>query len=405
MRTWPRVVTVIGLNLALTGCGGNGGAKSAAEERESADTPDELNALFRRETKLPKPIHLEVAAAGFQADFPSTEKPTLEAGEGFTHVSFSLGTEEPAQCFFYSDTVDSGQSMTKMLAGLRENVEFTHVAPYRMATAQGLPIVFIEGRYVTNTEQGKVAGSIKLGITPRFVTPILCFLDEPGYADTFASAMTAIAKSIEVKEPKPEPRFSEVWAISLEDIPVGYQMLQVHDAGDGSVTAISLSASFIPTGPGELSTSDEVEVIQSDASGVLRGTFLEVEGTEVSHELNMARKGKAGYTVTGTVQGKEIKSEFKAPTLSDDVAFYRYLQKNHGKTGKVTVLEFAPSLDPTAPSKVTYEVDGPNGTVSHSVGDVVSRATLGESGLPSGMTLPIGVRELKGTVIHRQGTL
>jgi len=404
MRFWLNTFAVITLPGLLTACGGNGEAKSATE-REAANTPDELNALFRREAKLPKSTSVKVESAGFEAEFPSADKPVVEIGDGFTHILFSLGTEEPAQCFFYNDTVDAGQSMTKMLAGLRGNVEFTHVAPYRISTAQGLPLVFIEGRYLADSEQGKVAGSIKLGITPRFVTPVLCFLDEPGYADTFASAMTTVAESIRVAEPKAEPVYSEIWGISIEDTPVGYQMLQVHDAGDGTVTAISLSASFIPTGPGELSTSDNVSVIQSDSSGVLKGTFLEVEGTEVSHDLSMTRQGKTGYVVSGKMQGKEIKSQFKAPTLSDDVAFYRYLQKNRGKSGKVTVLEFAPSLDPTAPSKVTYELDGPNNTVSHSVGDVSSKSKLGEAGLPETMILPIGVRELKGAVIHRQGSL
>jgi hypothetical protein len=391
--------------LVQSACGGAGKSNSAADQRKSASTPEELNALFKREVELPNGRPFAAPDGAWKAVFPATVAPTLEQGDGFSHVSFSLGTEQPSQCFLYKDTIDAGQSVTKMLAGLRENVEFTHVAPYRIATAQGLPIVFIEGRYLADSAAGKVAGSIKLAVTPRFTTPLLCFLDEPGYAETFAKAVSSIAQSIEVPSGSALPKFSEVWAIELENIPVGYELLQIHDGGDGSQTSISLSSSFIPTGPGELSTSDEVEVLQSNTTGILKGTFLEVEGTEVSHELNLSRKGKAGYVVSGTVQGKEIKADFKAPVLADRLSFYRYLQKNQNKSGQVTVQEFAPSLDPTAPSKVTYKLDSSQKKVSHQVGEISSTSSLGASGLPEGMSIPIGVRHLTGTVIHRQGNL
>jgi hypothetical protein len=396
------------LALALVtqgGCGGSNKGETAADQRKSATTADELNALFKREVDLPAGKSFAAPDKAWKATFPATATPTLEQGEGFSHVSFSLGTEQPSQCFLYKDTIDAGQAVTKMLAGLRQNVEFTHVAPYRIATAQGLPVVFIEGRYLADSPAGKVAGSIKLGVTPRFTTPLLCFLDEPGYAETFAKAVTSIAESVQVQGDSSLPMFSEVWAIELENVPVGYELLRIHDGGDGTLTSISLSSSFIPTGPGEVATSDEVEVLQSDASGILKGTFLEIEGTEVSHELNLTRKGKTGYLVSGTVQGKGVKSEFKAPILADKVAFYRYLQKNKGKSGQITVQEFTPALDPTAPSKVTYSLDAANRKVSHKAGELTATSNLGASGLPEGMSVAVGVRQVTGTVIHRQGSL
>lgn len=403
VRSASLLFLTFGAHLALA-CGGT--PKTAASERTAAKTPAQIEALFKREQALPELRSYKDPGGKWATRLPAVDQPRAELGDTYVQTHFSLGTEEEVQCFFYNTAIDAGQTLTKMLEGIGADVDFTHVLPYRVGSANGAPVVFVEGRYLSDSAEGKVMGSIKLGVSPRFETPVLCFLDEPGYTNSFADAVTTVLENLSVKEASEPPLFAEIWAMQLEGVPVGFRTLQVHDGGDGSVTAIALTSTFLPTGPGELATSDEVEVIQSNPSGLLKGSFLEVQGTEISHELELVRSGKSGYSVSGSFQGKEIDAEFQAPSgLSDEVSFYRYLTKNQGKKGSVTVFEFSPSIDPTSPSEVTYQVDGPARTVQHSVGNVTLKAQLGDRGLPETMSAPFGVREFKGTVIHRTGTL
>jgi hypothetical protein len=172
----PILGSALFLASVQSACGGTP-SQTAADQRKSAKTPEELNALFHRETEIPASKSTAASDGSWRAEFPTTTEVTVEPTDGYSQITFSLGTEVPAQCFFYNDTIDTGQSVTKMLSHLRKNIEFTHVAPYRISTALGLPIVFVEGRYLADSPAGKVAGSIKLAISPRFNTPFLCFLD------------------------------------------------------------------------------------------------------------------------------------------------------------------------------------------------------------------------------------
>jgi len=390
--------------LVAVGCASSSGKEAeSANERQAATTPEEIEALFAREKDLPEARTAKAPDGAWTAQIPSAGNVGVKAGEGHAETEFSLGTETNTHCVFYKEAIDAGQTIGIVLDGLRKKAKLERIAPYKVAVAQGIPIVFLEGRYSVQAEGGKQAGSLKLAVTPRLVAPALCFLDEPGYKETFASAVTQLLKSITTEETMPEPAYAEIWSSSIDGVPYGYQWMQMLDEGGGKRTTVTLGASFLPAGPGELSITDDVEVLKSDASGVLEGEYYMTDGGEVAYELSTKRSGKSKYEVTGKVQGKDFKSDFDAPKLPDDVATYRLLRQSYKKNGTLKVTEFVPALDPSAPAQVTYAIDAKARTVTIKLGDLSLLATLTEDGMISQVSTKMGEREVKQEIAHRAG--
>lgn len=390
--------------LVVLGCASHQGkAEKAGDERKGARTPEEIEALFSREKEVPAAREAQGPDGAWTAQFPSDSEVTITPGDGHVLAEFSLGTEAKTRCVFYDEAVDAGQTIGTVLDGVAKKGTIERALPYRVATAQGLPVVFLEARYTIAVEGGKQAGSLKVAISPRLQTPVFCYLDEPGYAGAFENAVTHVLTTLSTKEPSPQPAYAEVWAHSIDGQAFGFQWLQMLDEGAGKRTTITISANFIPAGPGELSISDEVEVMKSDKSGVFEGTFYEVEGKEVAHDLTLQRSGKSKFTATGKVQGKDFKADFTAPKLFDDIDSYRLVRQNHKKTTKLTSTEFVPSVDPSAAAGVSYAIDGKSRSVTIGVADLSLVGSLTEEGLISQVVAKMGEREVKTEIIHRAG--
>jgi hypothetical protein len=398
--TWSTLAVL----LVVVGCASHQGKGARpSDERKGARTPEEIEALFSREKDVPAAREAQGPSGAWTAEFPSDSEVAVTPGEGHTLAEFSLGTEAKTRCAFYDEAVDAGHTIGVVLDGVAKKGTIERVLPYRVATAQGLPVVFLEARYAIAAEGGKQAGSLKVAISPRLQTPVFCYLDEPGYAGAFEKAVTHVLTTLSTKEPSPEPAYAEVWAHSIDGQAIGFQWLQMLDEGAGKRTAVTISANFVPAGPGELSISDEVEVMKSDKSGVYEGTFYEVEDNEVAHDLTLKRSGKSKFTATGKVQGKDFKAEFSAPKLSDDIDSYRLVRQNSKKTTKLTSAEFAPSVDPSAAAGVAYAIDGKGRSVTIDVADLSLVGSLTEDGLISQVVAKMDEREVKTEIIHRAG--
>lgn len=390
--------------LLQVGCGSPQSKEAtAADERQAASSPEEIQALFTREKDLPEAREAQGPGAAWTAKFPSDTPVTITRGEGHALAEFSLGTEAKVRCAFYDELIEAGRTISVVLDGFRQKATLDSVLPYRVDGVAGSPVVFLEARYTVAGENGKQAGSVKLAVSPRLHTPVFCFLDEPGYVQTFTSAVGKILETLTVKEAQAEAIYAEIWLTSAGGVPFGFDWLEVIDAGEGQRSTINLSSSFMPAGPGELALSDEVEVIKSDSSGVLEGTYSETEDGELGHELTLTRTGKSKYTVKGQVQGKDFEQKFDAQKLPDTVAVYRLLSQNHKKTTQLTVSEYMPSLDPSGPGKVSYAIDGKARTVAIQMGQMSLQGTLNDEGLVQQVTASVGGHEIKQEVIFRAG--
>src|SRR5688572_2778352 len=144
-RIWaPLLFVPLTLGCASQQSKGNG----PANEREAAQTPEQIEALFSQEKEVPSSLREAKAPTGaWTAQFPSETDVHVTAGEGHTQAEFSLGTEAKTRCVFYDEAIDAGQTIGIVLGGLMKKGTLEKIAPYRVASAQGVPIVFLEARY------------------------------------------------------------------------------------------------------------------------------------------------------------------------------------------------------------------------------------------------------------------
>lgn len=390
----------------LLACGGS---------QKTADNPDDLvvetpedgdiEALFQREMELTGSVEFGPEDNSWVARASAPQAPVMTAQEGFNQATFQLPDDVSVQCFFYTDSVDPGQAITSMLASVGERVELTRVASYRIAAAAHYPVAFFEGRYLTDGPDGKLMGSVKVGISPRFDTPVACLLDQAGYRETFAEFMTEMLGTLQTAEPENPPSRSEIWATSLNGIPVGYEFLHVHEASDGVITSVDFSTSFFPVSRSELATSDTVRVITSDPSGLLSGHYVQINGREPDFDLNLTRKGKTGYTAQGTFKGKELSSNFEVKQgLTHTLSLYDYFQRHASDEVTLEAMEYRPSIDPGAPAAHTYLLSPGKSTIELPGSGSLLSFTRDAGGLPSSYTFALGDKELVGTLMTREGS-
>lgn len=400
VRFWGSLAVL----LLSVGCASQQGkGDRAADERKGARTPEEIEALFSREQEPPAAREAKAADGAWAAQFPSTDEVVVTRGDGHSLAEFSLGTEAKTRCVFYDEAVDAGATIGIVLGNMAKTSTIEKVAPYRITSAQGIPVAFLEARYTVPGDGGKQAGSLKMAVSPRLETPVFCYLDEPGYAGAFEKAITHVLTTLSTAEPAAEAAYTEVWSHDIDGQVLGFQWLQLHDEDGGKRTTITISADFFPAAPGELSITDEVEVVTSDASGVVEGTYYQGAGEAVAYDLKLERSGKSKYKVTGKVQGGDFKSEFTATKLPDDIAAYRLIRQNHKKTTKVTSPEYSPATDPKAPTSVSYAIDSQARSVTVAMGDLSLRGIVDDDGLVSQLTNTIEGHDVKMEVISRTG--
>lgn len=351
-------------DLALAAClsgllGACGGSSTQAKEPEADQkmAREDVQKQFLREAD-PIQKHPVANGATWRAYLEAQEPPVVEAQKGYMSVTADLGWESELYCFVYQDMIDAGSSSKTLIAEATKAVDFQQLAPYRLDHVGLEPVLSIRGLYHVDQNGVVAAGDYKLTVVPRAEHPIICVHDAPGYAESFARVTKEFAKSFEFERNSPEPIRGELWAMQLEDVPIGFTKRSTYELKDGNFRTISISARFLPTSPGELSFEDQVSVVTSNATGtVLSAKYVSLENGESDLEMDL-EKTKQGYDYAGTIQGKEVKGSFRARALVDRYGLERRLKKlaGSGKKSRFELLEYVPSIDPTQPSTVDYEL-------------------------------------------------
>src|SRR5690606_28238249 len=230
VRSWGALAVV----LVSIGCASQQGkGDRAADERKGARSPGEIEALFAREQEPPPAREGKAPDGAWTAQFPSTDEVVVTRGDGHSLAEFSLGTEAKTRCVFYDEAVDAGATIGIVLGNVAKKGTIERVAPYRITSAQGVPVAFLEARYTVPAEGGKQAGALKVAVSPRLATPVFCYLDEPGYAGAFEKAVTQVLTTLTTAEAAAEAAYSEIWTHSVDGQVLGFQWLQLHDEGAG----------------------------------------------------------------------------------------------------------------------------------------------------------------------------
>jgi hypothetical protein len=295
------------------------------------------------------------------------------------------------------------------LSAAEKNVDFTSVAAYSLKHHNLDPIVSLRGIYQVMQDKALAMGDYKIMVMPRQKYPIVCLHDAPGYAESFARVTAEFAQSFQFENPTPVPQRGELWQVTVDGTLVGFDQQKTYKLKDGGIRRVQLSARLLPTAPGQLSFKDEVEVINSDVKGVVKdGTFITNQNGESILQLDL-EKTKRGYAYAGTVQGKQVNGDFKVrrSLLGTYAAEKRFKTLKVGKKQTFQQNEYLPSLDPTNPVEVKYEVtpkDGGFGILA-SLGQTAIELNADENGVLRAMRAQMGGKALEIDLVEEVGDL
>lgn len=409
-RLGSGVCRPLALGLLLAACG-RSAAGPGGQARASTNGGNEagLEAQFQREAE-PTQKHVVKAGQSFTAYIESNGEPKIEPKEQGMTVTADLGWESPVQCFVYEHVIDAGAGANTMLRAAAKDVKFKALAAYFLEHQALDPILGIRGVYHVERNGTLLAGDFKLMVMPRSEHPMMCWHDAPGYAKSFARVTTEFAKSFQFQSTQPKPMRGELWAVALDGVPVGFSRDTTYALEDGNVRRVSLGARFLPTGPGEMSFDDDVEVITTDKDGnITTGKYVTIENGETSLTIDV-EKTKAGYNYVGTLQGKEVKGSFKSKQplkarYASEKKFKALAQE--GKKAKFEQTEYVPGVDATGGSKVTYEVatQGDGMTVVSSMAKRSMTMKANGRGVVQQMLMAVGSKKIEVNLIEQSGEL
>jgi archaellin len=404
---------VVTFGLLLTGCGSSSQAANPespdAEDGSKAPEKVDVKAQFKRESDpiAKQPVD---GKGNWSAYIEAKSPPQVIAHDQFLEVVADLGWESEVHCFVYQEGIDAAGAVHTMLQAASQSVEFQAVTPYALERDGLVPMIGVRGIYQVKQNEVLMAGDYKLMVMPRSDFPVLCVHDAAGYAVSFIRVTTEFARSFKFEtETLPVVR-GELWSVTLDETPVGFSQHTTYQVAGGNLRRVSLSASFIPTAPGQLALEDRVSIVNSDAAGnLIDGKYITFENGETSLSLDIER-AKQNYNYVGTVQNKDVRGTFKSkkPVMTE-YAFEKRIKGIAKKPQKTSFeqLEYTPGIDPAQPSKVTYEVTPEEGAVSviASVGQRAVMMHANSKGVIDKLKMPVGARNVESNLLEEVGDL
>ncbi|HTQ04509.1 MAG TPA: hypothetical protein VMI54_11665 [Polyangiaceae bacterium] len=401
----------LGVAVGACGAGKHGAGAADASQPPSADAngPKVLSgADFDREAA---PVGKQVVNGGdvWSAYIEANAPPKVEKSDAGFAVTADLGWASPVQCFVYEHVIDAGAAVHQMLKAAAKDVKFKVLVPYFVEHQAFDPMLAIRGVYNVEKDGKLLAGDFKLMVVPRPEHPLMCWHDAPGYAKSFARVASEFAKSFQFKSQRPAPARGELWIATLDGMPVGFSRDMTYVVAGDKVSRVSLGARFLPTGPGEMSFEDEAEVIGADGEGsIATGKYINEENGEATLTIDIERT-KSGYNYVGTIQGKSVSGSFK--TKQPLKAHYAVEKKLRAlgapKKAKFDELEYDPSLDVKAGSKVTYDVnpEGDGLVISSSIGQRGMIMRANGRGVVKRLEFLAGAKKVEVDLVEETGEL
>lgn len=396
--------------LALVACGGASKGSGASDASDAGSlSSEEMKAQFDREAE---PIEKQVVRldGGFTAYIEANSAPKLEPEGKGLKVTADLGWESEVTCFVYGDVIDAGTAAHAILKAAAKDVQFKALAAYFVDHVALDPIFGIRGVYHVERNGTLLAGDLKLMVMSRSEYPVICWHDAPGYAKSFARVASDFGKSFQFKSEQTKPMRGELWTVNLDGTPVGFSRDTTYALEGGNVRRVSLSARFLPTGPGEMSFEDEAEIVTTDKDGALvTGKYLSIENGEQSLAIDVERT-KAGYNYVGTIQNKEVKGSFKSKQpIKAQYATEKKLRSlaQAGKKSKFEQWEYVPGLDAASASKVSYEVtaEGDGMTIVSSMGRRGATLKANSRGVVKQAVMAVGSKKVQVDLVEEAGEL
>ncbi|HYO71045.1 MAG TPA: hypothetical protein VEU33_33695 [Archangium sp.] len=413
-----RTTLLLGL---LTGCATPASSSKteapaeAAPPPASAESPPaagkiDVKALSARELAPLSKQKVSAPDGSFTGEVEAAGAPTLQQGEGLLVLSVPLGTGSPLTCFVYSQPVDAGGAIYRLveMAGQRTALQRVRTTDIRLIGES--PAVYAEAQYLVDVPRGKAAGLAKMMVYAHDQVPLVCTHDEPGYSESFKRVTSGLAGSLESSgETPPAPRYFEFNVIRVQGHPVGFEKRVMRDAaGGGRLTEVE-SSLFFPRSPRELSVQDTASSELADKDGRLVARDY-ARASNGALDIQMALKQVQGreYHYEGTHLGKELHGDFTAPAdLATEPGTARRVRERFlpGPDQELTLHYYMPAANPVAPvQQVLRKGAAGSRELTVEMGPLKATLTLDAQGMGEKLVTSLGGTEMVQERVRASGT-
>jgi hypothetical protein len=336
--------------------------------------------------------------------------PTLQQQEGFIALSIPLGTGSPLSCLVYSEPLDAGGALYRMLELVGQNTDVRLARTTDVRLLGDSPAVFAEAQYLVDVPAGKAAGQIELMVYTSDQTPLVCTHDELGYSESFARVTSGLARSLQgAGEEKPTPLYAEFHVLRLKGHPVGFEKRVMREVAGGSrLTEVERSFIF-PRSEKALKVQDVVSTELADKDGVLVARdYARATDGELDLQMSLEQVKGREYRYEGKQGGKDLSGTFTATRdLSTDPGSARVVREQllSGKQRELTLQSYSPSSNPSGPTTQVWRkasAEGRELTVEQ--GEVKVSVTVDAQGMPEKLVVPLGELQLVQERVSVSGT-
>jgi hypothetical protein len=346
-------------------CGGTTGGPAARahgglDGNARADEPFDVQKALAVEAEglTARPVKSPDGAWSSQA--LGSAAASVERGEEEFSVNIPIAAEATVVCRVFDETVDTAATLRNIIKGAEGNVQYQQLALAPVQVHAGFPSAGITALYLADTEGGKAVGRLHTVAYRGEHRSLLCWLDDAGYAETFARVAAAFFAGFKLHGVESLATYIEVSKTTMGPVDIGFSLTTMEPAEEEGLRIYStVSSSFVPRTATDLAYEDTYVVLVLDAKGKLqRGTWVTAEtGEELSLNMSLTREKNGKFSYAGQVSGKELSGKLVTPKgllNSLDVAAMIKKKLAKGEAFSETVPEYHPSIDPTAPVEVTY---------------------------------------------------
>jgi hypothetical protein len=410
-----RTTLLLGL---LTGCATTASSAKPEAPAEASPAPagtpaakPDLKALAARELAPLSKQQLSAPDGSFTGEVEAAGAPTFQEQEGVLVISVPLGTRSPLTCFVYSQPLDAGDAIYRLVRMAGQRTELQRVRTTDVRLIGDSPAVYAEAQYLVDMPRGKAAGQAKMMVHTSDQVPLVCSHDELGYSESFKRITSGLAGSLESAAGKPAaPRYFEFNLIRVQGHPVGFEKRVMRDAAGGSRLTEVETSLFFPRSPQELRVQDTLSTELADKDGKLVARdYARATNGELDIQMSLEQVKGREYHYEGKHSGKELNGNFIAPAdLATEPGTARLVRERFlpGKDKELTLHTYSPSANPVAPVEQVLRKEAGVGSreVSVEMGPLKGTLTVDAQGMVEKMVLPMGDLELVQERVSVSGT-
>ncbi|WNG41401.1 hypothetical protein F0U61_52695 [Archangium violaceum] len=412
-----RLYTTLLLGL-LTGCATSASSSKTEAPAEGdaaaqpASTPEpkaDIEALSKRELATLTRQQVSAPDGSFTAEVEAAAAPTFQEQQGVLVLSVPLGTRSPMTCFVYSEPLDAGGALYRLMemAGQRTDIQRARTTEVRLIGDS--PAVYAEALYLADTPRGKAAGLAKMMVHTHDQVPLVCTHDEMGYSESFLRISSGLAGSIKSAAEKPQaPRYSEFSVIRVQGHPVGFEKRVTRDASGGAkLTEVEMSL-FFPRSQKEMVVQDTVSTELSDKDGrLVARDYARATNGELDIQMSLEQVKGREYHYEGKHSGKDLNGNFTSPDeLLSELGSARVVREQllSGKKKELTIQIYSPSANPAAPIPQVLRKEAGARELTAEMASLKVSLTVDAQGLAEKVTIPVGSMQMVQERVSVSGT-